>query len=54
VACPEREDEFFLVLDGKLEIEVDGGETFVLGPQVSELFPQPSLSPDSPSSLATP
>src|SRR3954454_12376105 len=36
----EREDEFFLVLDGELEIEVDGGETFVLGPQQGVTIPR--------------
>lgn len=29
----DGEDEFFLVLDGELEIDVEGGETFVLAPQ---------------------
>jgi len=36
----EGEDEFFLVLDGELEIEVDGGETFVLGPQQAVTIPR--------------
>jgi mannose-6-phosphate isomerase-like protein (cupin superfamily) len=29
----ENEDEFFLVLDGRLEIDIEGAETAVLEPQ---------------------
>jgi mannose-6-phosphate isomerase-like protein (cupin superfamily) len=29
----EHEDEFFLVLEGRLELEVEGSEPFVLGPK---------------------
>ena len=34
------EGEFFLVLDGELEIEVEGRETFVLGPQQGVTIPR--------------
>jgi len=36
----DREDEFFLVLDGELEIEVEGEEPFVLGPQQGVTIPR--------------
>jgi len=36
----DGEDEFFLVLDGELEIEVERGETFVLGPQQGVTIPR--------------
>jgi mannose-6-phosphate isomerase-like protein (cupin superfamily) len=36
----DREDEFFLVLDGELEIEVEGREPFVLGPQQGVTIPR--------------
>ncbi len=36
----DREDEFFLVLQGELEIEVQGGETFVLGPSQGVTIPR--------------
>jgi mannose-6-phosphate isomerase-like protein (cupin superfamily) len=36
----EREDEFFLVLDGELEIEVEGRDPFVLGPQQGVTIPR--------------
>ena len=36
----DGEDEFFLVLDGELEIEVEGGETFVLGPHQGVTIPR--------------
>ena len=36
----EREDEFFLVLDGELEIDVEGEETFALGPQQGVTIPR--------------
>ena len=36
----ESEDEFFLVLDGMLEIDVEGEDTFVLGPQQGVTIPR--------------
>ena len=36
----DDEDEFFLVLDGELEIEVEGEETFVLGPHQGLTIPR--------------
>ena len=36
----DNEDEFFLVLDGELEIEIEGGETFVLRPQQGVTIPR--------------
>ncbi len=36
----DDEDEFFLVLDGELEIDVEGEETFVLGPQQGVTIPR--------------
>jgi len=36
----DDEDEFFLVLDGELEIEVEGRETFVLGPKQGVTIPR--------------
>jgi mannose-6-phosphate isomerase-like protein (cupin superfamily) len=36
----EREDEFFLVLDGKLEIEIEGRESVVLGPHEGVMIPK--------------
>ena len=36
----ENTDEFFLVLDGELEIEVEGREPFVLGPQQGVTIPR--------------
>jgi len=36
----EREDEFFLVLDGKLEIEIEGREPAVLEPQQAITIPR--------------
>jgi mannose-6-phosphate isomerase-like protein (cupin superfamily) len=36
----EREDEFFLVLDGKLEIEIEGREPAVLEPQQGITIPR--------------
>jgi mannose-6-phosphate isomerase-like protein (cupin superfamily) len=35
-----KHDEFFLVLEGELEIEVEGRETFVLGPQQGVTIPR--------------
>jgi mannose-6-phosphate isomerase-like protein (cupin superfamily) len=36
----DREDEFFLVLEGELEIEVEHREPFVLGPQQGVTIPR--------------
>jgi mannose-6-phosphate isomerase-like protein (cupin superfamily) len=36
----ELEDEFFLVLEGELEIEVEGREPFVLGPSQGVTIPR--------------
>src|SRR5512140_3617436 len=36
----EREDEVFLVLEGALEIEVEGREPFVLGPLEGLMVPK--------------
>src|SRR6478735_10596986 len=36
----EREDEFFYVVDGELEIEVEGREPFVLGPRQGVTIPR--------------
>ena len=36
----DREDEFFLVLEGELEIEVEDREPFVLGPQQGVTIPR--------------
>jgi mannose-6-phosphate isomerase-like protein (cupin superfamily) len=36
----EHEDEFFLVLDGRLELEVEGREPFVLGPGQGVTIPR--------------
>ena len=36
----ERDDEFFLVLDGKLEIEIEGREAAVLGPRQAITIPR--------------
>ena len=36
----DDEDEFFLVLDGELEIDVEGEETFVLGPHQGVTIPR--------------
>jgi mannose-6-phosphate isomerase-like protein (cupin superfamily) len=36
----ETEDEFFLVLEGELEIEVEGREPFVLGPAQGVTIPR--------------
>ena len=35
----EHEDEFFLVLEGRLELEVEGREPFVLGPRQGVTIP---------------
>jgi mannose-6-phosphate isomerase-like protein (cupin superfamily) len=36
----DREDEFFLVLEGELEIEVEGHDPFVLGPSQGVTIPR--------------
>ena len=36
----EREDEFFLVVDGALEIDIEGRETISLSPQEGVLVPK--------------
>jgi mannose-6-phosphate isomerase-like protein (cupin superfamily) len=36
----EHDDEFFLVLDGKLEIEIEGREPAVLGPRQAITIPR--------------
>jgi mannose-6-phosphate isomerase-like protein (cupin superfamily) len=36
----EHEDEFFLVLEGRLELEVEGREPFVLGPRQGVTIPR--------------
>lgn len=36
----ENEDEFFLVLDGRLEIELEGREPVVLGPNQAVTIPK--------------
>ncbi len=36
----DREDEFFLVLEGELEIEVEGREPFALGPHQGVTIPR--------------
>jgi mannose-6-phosphate isomerase-like protein (cupin superfamily) len=36
----DREDEFFLVLDGELHIDVEGREPFVLGPHEGVTIPK--------------
>jgi mannose-6-phosphate isomerase-like protein (cupin superfamily) len=36
----DTEDEFFLVLEGELSIEVEGRETFVLGPHQAVTIPR--------------
>lgn len=36
----EQEDEFFLVLDGELEIEVEGRESIRLGPHQGTMIPR--------------
>ena len=36
----ENEDEFFLVLDGELHIDVEGGDSFVLGPEQGVTIPR--------------
>ncbi len=36
----EREDEFFFVLDGRLEIEIEGRKSAVLGPQQGITIPR--------------
>ena len=36
----EHEDEFFLVLEGRLELEVQGGGAFVLGPHQGVTIPR--------------
>ena len=36
----DREDEFFLVLEGELQIDVDQGETIVLGPEQGVTIPK--------------
>ena len=36
----EHEDEFFLVLEGRLELEVEGREPFVLGPHQGVTIPR--------------
>jgi mannose-6-phosphate isomerase-like protein (cupin superfamily) len=36
----ERDDEFFLVLDGKLEIEIEGRQPAVLGPRQAITIPR--------------
>jgi mannose-6-phosphate isomerase-like protein (cupin superfamily) len=36
----DRDDEFFLVLDGKLEIEIEGREPAVLGPRQAITIPR--------------
>jgi mannose-6-phosphate isomerase-like protein (cupin superfamily) len=57
----EREDEFFLVLDGRLELEVAGREPFLLGVHQGVAIPRgvappfSSANPSSPlASRATP
>ena len=41
----ESEDEFFLVLDGVLEIDVEGEDTFVLRPQQGVTIPRGVYAP---------
>jgi mannose-6-phosphate isomerase-like protein (cupin superfamily) len=36
----EHEDEFFLVLEGRLELEVEGRGAFVLGPRQGVTIPR--------------
>ena len=36
----ERDDEFFFVLDGRLEIEIEGREPAVLGPRQAITIPR--------------
>ena len=36
----QHEDEFFLVLEGRLELEVEGREPFVLGPRQGVTIPR--------------
>jgi len=39
----DREDEFFLVLEGELEIEVEGRDPFLLGPQQGVTIPRGAI-----------
>ena len=39
----DREDEFFLVIEGELEIEVEGHEPFLLGPQQGVTIPRGAM-----------